>query len=176
MDGAQRRRRRRRRCAGLPKPLALAVVVYGPRELQWLAPTPQEDRPPPHARLVAVEEVVVASSLALPLPHPSGRLHLLPQRLAALDDDEGAVADDVAVPPAAREERTSGDDESGGRDALPAAKGHQPPGQGGEEGGHGTEHGAKAGSIGCNSKTAGLQVQWSDGFFGSLWGRESECY
>jgi len=176
MDGAQERRRRR--CAGLPQPLALAVVVNGPRELQWLAPTPQEDRPPPHARVVAVKEVVVvvASSPALiPLPHPSGSgLHLLPQRLAALDDDddEGAVADDVAVAStAAREERTSSGDESrGGRDALPAAKGHQPPGQGGEEGGHGTEHGVKAGPIG--SKCNGV----IDGLFGLLWGRESEGY
>jgi hypothetical protein len=142
MDGAQQRRRRQRRRAGLPKPLPLAIVVYGPRELQWLAPTPQEDRPPPHARLVAVVNEVIASSPALPLPHPSAGHHL-PQRLALDDDDEGAVADDVAVARAAREERTSGG-ESGGRDALPAAEGHhQPPGQGGEEGGHGTEHGVK---------------------------------
>lgn len=166
MDGdQQRRRRRRRRCAGLPKPLALAVVVYGPRELQWLAPTPQEDGPPPHARLVAAKEVVVvASSPALPLPHPSG-IHLPPQRLAALDDGEGAVADDdVAVAPAAREERTSSGDESGGRDALPAAKGHQPPGQGGEEDGHGTEHG-----VNREGWVDRVQEQWSDGSFELLW-------
>lgn len=180
MDGAQHhRRRRRRRCAGLPKPLPLAVVVYGPRELQWLAPTPQEDRPLPHARLVAVEEVVASSPAGLPLPHPSWSGLRLPQRLAALDDDEGTAAhDDVAAVPAAREEGPSSGCESGGRDALPAAKGHQPPGQGGEEGEHGTEHGVKAGSIGCKCERATrLQAQWSECFFWITVGRrESEGY
>jgi hypothetical protein len=154
-DGAHQQRRGLRRRAGLPQPLPLAVVVYGPRELQRLAPPPQQYRPPPYARLVAIAVVqeVLAASPALPLPDPSG-LHHLPQRPAALDD-EGAVVADVAVARSAREEGAPGG-ETGGRDALPPPERHQPPGEGGEEGGHAAEHG--------NSKIASA-AQWSDGFF-----------
>jgi len=145
-DGAHQQRRGLRRRAGLPQPLPLAVVVYRPRELQRLAPPPQQYRPPPHARSVvaAVQEVLAALpavSPALPLPDPSG-LHHLPQRPAALDDEEAAVAD-VAAARAAREEGAPGG-KAGGRDALPAPERHQPTGEGGEEGGHDAEHGVKA--------------------------------
>ena len=145
-DGAHQQRRGLRRRAGLPQPLPLAVVVYRPRELQRLAPPPQQYRPPPHARSVvaAVQEVLAALpavSPALPLPDPSG-LHHLPQRPAALDDEEAAVAD-IAAARAAREEGAPGG-KAGGRDALPAPERHQPTGEGGEEGGHDAEHGVKA--------------------------------
>jgi len=165
-DGAHQQRRGLRRRAGLPQPLPLAVVVYRPRELQRLAPPSQQYRPPPHARrpvVAAVQEVMLAAlpaaSPALPLADTSG-LHRLPRRPAALDDEGAAVVADVAAARAAREEGPPGG-EAGGRDALPAPERHQPPGEGGEEGGHGAEHGVKPsraqGPVGCKSSSSSME-------------------
>lgn len=119
----------------MPEPPPIVVVLYGPGELQRLAPLAEQYRSPPQARLI---DVVVVHRAAVPtmLRESFARRPLeLPRRLRVHQRAKG-----VAAAAAAGEERWAGNARRG-RDPLAPAAEPQPACDGGEEEGHGIEHG-----------------------------------